>query len=201
VVRRTLPTGEGVGQPHRFAWGAQLDIRSIAPVDAAALEDAEGAITDAALAGYIAKYATKGTTASDTADRPFRSEADIDAISTTAHHRLMMRTAWDLGALPTLGYLRRWAHMLGFRGHFLTKSKHYSTRFGELRNVRRLWHYQQMLERLGVTEDEITVVNHWNHAATGYDTDAERELAAAIYERQREQRKVRHVKEEPPWNC
>jgi hypothetical protein len=202
VVRRTLPTGTGDGarQPYRFAWGSQLDTRTIAPAEAAALEDDAGTITDAALAGYIAKYATKGTTASDTADRPFRSEADIDAIDTTAHHRLMMRTAWDLGGLPTMGYLRRWAHMLGFRGHFLTKSKHYSTRFGELRNVRRLWHYQQMLERLGVTEDEITVVNHWNHVGTGHDSDAERELAVAIYQRHREQRTTRHAKEEPPWN-
>ena len=202
VVRRTLPTGTGDGarQPYRFTWGAQLDTRTIAPAEAAALEDDQGTITDAALAGYIAKYATKGTTATDTADRPFRSEADIDAIPTTAHHRLMMRTAWDLGGLPGLGYLRRWAHMLGFRGHFLTKSKHYSVRFGELRNVRRLWHYEQMLDRLGVTEDEITVVNHWNHTGTGYDTDVERELATAIYERQREQCKARHVKEEPPWN-
>ncbi len=57
-----------------------------------------------------------------------------------------------------------------------------------------------MLDRLGVTEDEITVVNHWNHTGTGHDTDAERELAAAIYERQREQRQARHVKEEPRWN-
>ena len=200
VVHRVLPTGDGVSQPYRFGWGAQLDTRTIAPADAAALEDDEGAITDAALAGYIAKYATKGTTASDTANRPFRSEVDIDAIDTTAHHRLMMRTAWDLGALPALGYLRRWAHMLGFRGHFLTKSKHYSTRFGELRNVRRLWHYEQMLDRLGVTEDEITVINHWNHTDTGYDTDAERELASAIYERQREQRKQQHAQEAPPWN-
>ncbi len=201
VLRRTLPTGDGTTQPCRFAWGEQIDTRTIAPAEAAALENQDGVITDAALAGYIAKYATKGTTASDTADRPFRSEVDIDAIDTTAHHRLMMRTAWDLGALPGLGYLRRWAHMLGFRGHFLTKSKHYSTRFGELRNVRRLWHYEQMLDRLGVTENEITIVNHWNHTGTGYDTDAERELAAAVYQRQREQRKARYARENPPWNC
>jgi len=52
-----------------------------------------------------------------------------------------------------------------------------------------------MLDRLGVTEDEITIVNHWNHVGTGYDTDAERELAAAIYQRQREQRKTHHATE------
>jgi hypothetical protein len=32
--------------------------------------------------------------------------------------------------------LRRWAHMLGFGGHFLTKARRYSTTFGELRAAR-----------------------------------------------------------------
>ena len=89
----------------------------------------------------------------------------------------------------------------GAAGAASTKSKHYSTRFGELRNVRRLWHYEQMLDRLGVTEDEITVVNHWNHTGTGYDTDAERALASAIYQRRREQHKTHHATETPSWNC
>jgi hypothetical protein len=33
------------------------------------------------------------------------------------------------------------------------------------------------------TVRQITIINHWNHAATGYDNDAERELASAIYQR------------------
>ena len=32
--------------------------------------------------------------------------------------------------------LRRWAHMLGYGGHFLTKARRYSTTFGELRAER-----------------------------------------------------------------
>jgi hypothetical protein len=40
----------------------------------------------------------------------------------------------------TYGRLRRWAHMLGFGGHFATKSRRYSTTHRELRTQRR--HYQ-----------------------------------------------------------
>ncbi|MGH3430434.1 MAG: replication initiator, partial [Mycobacteriales bacterium] len=36
--------------------------------------------------------------------------------------------------------LRRWAHVVGYGGHFLTKSQRYSTTFTALRNARRLHH-------------------------------------------------------------
>ena len=48
----------------------------------------------------------------------------------------MIDTAGDLGGLAastTDLNLRRWAHMLGFRGHFLTKTRRYSTTFTALR--------------------------------------------------------------------
>jgi hypothetical protein len=47
----------------------------------------------------------------------------------------MIETAWQLGGLPQYEglNLRRWAHMLGFRGHFLTKSRAYSTTFTVIR--------------------------------------------------------------------
>lgn len=50
----------------------------------------------------------------------------------------MIRTAWTLGARPELAdlRLRAWAHMLGFRGHFSTKSRRYSTTLGALRDAR-----------------------------------------------------------------
>jgi hypothetical protein len=43
-----------------------------------------------------------------------------------------------LGKIPGLEDLRlaAWAHMLGFRGHFSTKSRRYSTTFGALRAER-----------------------------------------------------------------
>jgi hypothetical protein len=48
----------------------------------------------------------------------------------------MIQAAWDLGSLDRYAdlNLRRWAHLLGFRGHFLTKSRAYSTTFKTLRD-------------------------------------------------------------------
>jgi hypothetical protein len=43
----------------------------------------------------------------------------------------MITTAWQLGTKP-----RAWAHMLGYGGHFLTKSRRYSVTFGQLRAAR-----------------------------------------------------------------
>ncbi|MFD1049569.1 replication initiator, partial [Kibdelosporangium lantanae] len=63
------------GTPLRLTWGAQLDIRPIAATD---VEDETGAISEVKLAGYVAKYATKGTGKSEAADRPIRSQLDID---------------------------------------------------------------------------------------------------------------------------
>lgn len=41
----------------------------------------------------------------------------------------MIGTCWWLGGLAPFKSLRlrRWAHMLGYRGHFSTKSRRYST--------------------------------------------------------------------------
>jgi hypothetical protein len=159
------------------------------------VEAGQGEITDRALAGYIAKYATKGTSTSDAADRPIRSEVDIDHLVISEHHRQMIRTAWRLGGLPGLGFLRRWAHMLGFRGHFLTKSLRYSQSFQDLRATRARWRHAELLERFGVTNDDIVVINDWRTTGAGYATDAARELAGAIYERIRQQRIDRYERE------
>ena len=57
----------------------------------------------------------------------------------------MIRTAWNLGARPDLEdlRLRAWAHMLGFRGHFSTKTRRYSTTLGALRDARADWRRAQ----------------------------------------------------------
>ncbi|MEY8039154.1 replication initiator [Saccharopolyspora cebuensis] len=91
--------------------------------------------------------------------------------------------------------LRRWAHMLAFRGHFLTKSKHYSVPFRRIRDDRRRFQLEHTLADLGVTEDAITVVNDWHLAAVGHPTSEDRELAAAIAERRRDARRHRYQTE------
>lgn len=52
---------EGVG-PREYRWGEQLDIRPIS-------ELGSGELTDRAVAGYVAKYATKGAEVAGTIDR------------------------------------------------------------------------------------------------------------------------------------
>ena len=53
----------------------------------------------AALAAYIAKYATKGTGATEGTDRPVRDGAHIAYLDVSPHHRRMIETCWQLGGL------------------------------------------------------------------------------------------------------
>ena len=187
----SLTTHRPYGAPLDLLWGGQVDIRHITATD---VEDADGQISESRLANYVAKYATKGTGTTDGTDRPIRSQAHIDQLTgITSHHRRMIQTAWDLGTHAQYAELRlrKWAHMLGFRGHFLTKSVRYSVTFGSIRNDRRAWRHTDTLTRLGADPDTVTVVNHWNFVGVGYRDNAERELAAGIAERQATHRKQR----------
>ena len=49
----------------------------------------------------------------------------------------LVRAAWELGGRPELEglRLRAWAHMLGFGGHWSTKSRRYSTTLRALRRA------------------------------------------------------------------
>ncbi|MFE9838129.1 replication initiator [Streptomyces sp. NPDC005551] len=59
----------------------------------------------------------------------------LPQLAVARHVRQMIRTCWELGKLPEFAELKlwKWAHMLGFRGHFSTKSRRYSTTLGALR--------------------------------------------------------------------
>jgi hypothetical protein len=135
-VTATRVNGPDVdGRAYAFTFGRQLDVRTIRSVDF----DGGQELTERAVAAYIAKYATKGAeTATGTLDRPIRFLAELAQARITDHARRMIQTAWALGARKHLEHLRlrAWAHMLGFRGHFSTKSRRYSTTLGALRNAR-----------------------------------------------------------------
>ncbi|WP_035749081.1 replication initiator [Glycomyces sp. NRRL B-16210] len=179
----TVTTARKDGTVLDLAFGAQLDLRDI--TDAGRSEEGESARVAAdRVASYVAKYATKSTGSHDGPDRRIRSAADIEELPVSAHHKAMMRTAWELGGLEMYSdlNLRRWAHMLGFRGHFLTKSRAWSTTLGELRAIRSRFRLAEVLAELEVTEDAVLVVNDWEAVGFGHDNDAEREVAQAIAE-------------------
>jgi hypothetical protein len=116
-------------EPIRY--GLQIDIRPIA-------EFGTGELTEQRVAGYIAKYATKGAETAGRVDRPIRTVHAIPYLDVTVHARRMIDTCWLLAEVPAyvdLG-LRRWSHMLGYRGHFLTKSRAYSVSLSSLRSAR-----------------------------------------------------------------
>ena len=160
-------------------WGPQVDVK---PID----RNGGGSAT---IAGYIAKYATKDSGAADGCDRPLKSRDQINRVTANGHYRRMMRVAWDLGGLPRYDRLnlRRAAHRLGFRGHFLTKSQRYSVTLAELRRARQVHRMAELLASLDVTEDDITVINHWEMTGIGHTSEAQVALAEAIGDRLRNQ--------------
>ncbi|WP_051467505.1 replication initiator [Actinomadura oligospora] len=175
AVSVTTPEAPGVPS-RRLTWGAQLDVRPITT---------SGDLTDQAVAGYIAKYATKAAECLGTLDRRIGPADNLNALPITPHARRLIAECLRLGSLEEMTALRltEWAHMLGFRGHFSTKSRRYSTTLGALRQAR-ITHNQQQHEtstgRLPLTpEDQVLVVAHWSYAGRGL-TPGESLLAAAL---------------------
>ena len=123
------------GGPDRYArWGEQLDVHNIT-------KDSEqaGELSAEQVAGYIAKYATKATESFGSGlDRRLTAD-DLDRLDKLpAHVAELVQAAWKLGGRPEFDglRLRAWAHMLGFGGHWSTKSRRYSTTFTVLRRAR-----------------------------------------------------------------
>lgn len=166
------------GRSHTLVFGRQLDVRTIRTADFDGGQD----LTERAVAAYIAKYATKGAeTATGTLDRPLKFLAELAQAQITDHARRMIRTAWALGARPALAdlRLRAWAHMLGFRGHFSTKSRRYSTTLGALRDARAEWRRAQAAPPVPQDGESTLVLAHWVFAGTGLSR-GEAWLAASL---------------------
>jgi hypothetical protein len=103
--------------------------------------------------------------------------------------------AWQLGEHAAYDGLRRWVHMLRFRGHFTSKSRRYSTTLGAIRGERRA--YRQRLtpehaRELPTDEQDTTtttlVAAGWEFAGLGYLTTGDTALAlSAARARERRQ--------------
>ena len=73
--------------------------------------------------------------------------------------------------------------MLGFRGHFVTKSRRYSTTLGELRNARATYrsNHNHEPDDSAVDGDHATVVlSAWEYIGSGYLNPGDAMLAAGI---------------------
>jgi hypothetical protein len=195
AVRVPCPSVDG--EPARYArWGEQLDVRNITR------DDQAGELSAEQVAGYIAKYATKATESFGSGlDRRLTDAADLDRLDQLpAHVAELVRSCWALGGHPELDSLRlrAWAHMLGFRGHWSTKSRRYSTTFTVLRRARVAFAKRRRardgvpLDAWGRPEDDqaVIVVASWVYVGAGYATEGERWLALSAAARAREQRRI-----------
>ncbi|MFI6941989.1 replication initiator protein RepSA [Streptomyces sp. NPDC050418] len=194
----STPVRAAEGQPTRILrWGSQLDIRPIK-----AFGDGRD-LTEGAVASYVAKYATKAAETTGTLDRRIGELAELDRAHVPEHARRLIRACHDLDPLYPDRKLWLWAHILGFRGHFLTKSRAYSSTFGERRGVRADFRAEQQRQTLGLPDPDTTLVlAHWAYAGHGH-TPGESALAATIAhdialnrETAREERPAHNSKEE-----
>ena len=182
------------GTTRVLAFGAQVDTRVVRA--SRRTDDPDAPLSAEQVAGYLAKYATKSATDTEARDNP--------------HLRRLHATARDLAAQadaaedPTSPYrlLGRWAHTLGFRGHFSTKSRRYSVTLGRLRRARQRAQIRiAAAARAGTTvdlrdleaelladdTDEATlVIGSWAYAGSGWANAGETALATAAAARARE---------------
>jgi Replication initiator protein, pSAM2 len=159
AVHLGIPANSGL--PARtLAWGRQVDTRPITTT---------GELTDTRVAAYVAKYATKAAECTGTLDRRITPADRLAELPVSDHARRLIGECLRLSKLPALASLRldAWAHMLGFRGHFATKSRHYSTTFTALR-AERAAHQRDHAptdSRWPLPEDNTTLVlAHWRFA-------------------------------------
>ncbi|MBQ0905787.1 replication initiator [Micromonospora sp. U21] len=201
--RITLTTPAHPDRPQGWlvAWGEQVDVRRI--------NSAGGELTDGKVAAYLAKYATKAT---ESTGRSFTrlTPATIDDYADPEgdHLARLIDACWHLGrptgtdttsgaaaagdgqgSLDTkpnfYAGLRRWAHMLGFGGHFLTKARRYSVTFGLLRGTRATYRRTDDDD----TTDAITV-GTLTYIGSGWLTEGDALLANTAARQRRESRRV-----------
>ena len=175
-------------------WGEQLDVRHITGAGDT------GELSAEQVAGYVAKYATKATEALGVTLDHRVGEADLEALDVSAHVAELVRACLELGTRPSLATLRlgKWAHMLGFGGHFSSKSRRYSTTLGALRRARVAYASRRRrsdtlpLDAWAPAEDDqvAVVVASWRYLGSGYQSTGEAWLAASAAARAREARRI-----------
>ena len=171
-----------------LAWGRELDTRPVTTT---------GDLTDSKVAAYVAKYATKAAECTGTLDRRITPADQLAELPVRDHARRHIAECLRLAKLPAFGdlHLAAWAHMLGFGGHFSTKSRAYSTTLGTLR-ADRAAHQRETAIAAGLLPDldgdTTLTVTDWHFAGRGY-LPSVTELTAIDSRAAHPRREVRHA--------
>jgi hypothetical protein len=194
AIRIAQPDGTGSSITLGFGAPQGTDVRPIRRDD---ITRTGQPLNHQAVANYIAKYATKTLAVPGLPAQRLRHQVDIEHLRCPAHQKRMIATAWRLGSKRCTGQarFRAWAHMLGYGGHFLTKSRRYSVTFGQLRRARA--DHRRAERHPGgerdpwgrpVDETVVLVISTWTYARTGYTAVPDAQLALASAARAREHR-------------
>jgi hypothetical protein len=173
--RAQLQGDGGDGEVIDVRFGEQLHTRVLA----GAQENQE--LSPGRVAAYVAKYSCKASHEQITS-----RHTDLDRWrdrGVPEHLIEMAAAALRLADRPGLGGLARCVHMLGFRGHFVTKSRGYSTKLGELRAARATYraHQDEPPQDSDLDDDAYTVVlSVWQYLGSGYLNPGDALLAAGI---------------------
>jgi hypothetical protein len=151
-------------------FGEQLHTRILA-------SDDTGELRAEQVAAYVAKYSCKASheqiTSRDINPDRWRDRGVPEQLVQMAAITLLLS---QRPGLPDLG---RWVHMLGFRGHFVTKSRRYSTTLGELRAARAAYRAHQ--DQSSNDDDDTTaVLSVWQYVGSGYLNPGDVLLAAGV---------------------
>ncbi|MFE2088442.1 replication initiator protein RepSA [Streptomyces sp. NPDC059460] len=198
AARATVPVPSAGRFPARtLRWGTQIDVQPIG------LLEGQTDVSEQAVGAYVAKYATKAAETTGTLDRRIGELRELDLHPHLPDHtRRLIEACWDLDDDYPERLLAHWSHMLGFRGHFSTKTPRYSTTLGALRGARADWRAQQERRERGLDpldqdddqaegsgEDTTLVIAHWEYAGQGH-TPGESWLAQSIANEIRQNREL-----------
>jgi hypothetical protein len=186
AARKVSAPFPGAPGGRRMTWGQQLDAAVVA----------DGNNGHRRAAAYLAKYATKGSDEHGVLDHRLRT-GNVRDERLPEHLRSLVVTAWELSHRSDLAdrRLRLWAHTCGFRGHFLTKSRSYSTTFGTLRAERQRWRLAQRQpddQDSGPDEGEF---REWRFEGSGYLNAGDACLARTVEDDLRVARFLRREEE------
>jgi len=172
----------------RIGWGPELDVRVITV-------RGTGTVTDLMVASYLAKYSTKGTEVTGHASKRLTpGTVGLYADAAGTHAERLVHACWRLGTHLDYTSLQRWAHMLGFGGHFLTKARNYSITFTALRAGRICY---RRIQDAGPEHDPIRTADHTSkeettlivgnltYAGTGWKTTGDALLASTAADQAR----------------
>ena len=174
------PCLTATGERAHVRWGEQLEVRVI---------DGTAELGPQSVSAYIAKYSTKSIDATASLER----EGD-------GHQGRLVAAVRKLAHLPELRHLKldRAVDSIGYKGHWSSKSRRYSTTFRALRHARRV-HVKRKnspqgvpLDSWGRPEDDGQVFTRrtWRFVGCGYRTSGEALLAMSAAARARDNKRL-----------